>query len=70
MRRQPDPGDRRKNVVALTEPGRTTLRRAVAASQQAESRFLGSMPAGQAAALKEALRELAFPASGNPGSRG
>lgn len=64
VHRRRDPGDRRRNVVALTNAGRTTLRRASQAGDQVEQRFLGSLSEEQAAVLKDALRTVAFPASG------
>lgn len=64
VQRRRDSDDRRKNVVALTEAGRTTLRRASGAADEAERRFLGSLSDDEAAKLKEALRAVAFPAPG------
>ena len=61
VRRQRDPDDRRKNVVALTEAGRTTLRAASRASDEAERRYLGPLSGDGGARLKEALRAVAFP---------
>jgi DNA-binding MarR family transcriptional regulator len=63
VQRRPDPDDRRKNVVLLTEAGRTTLRGAAAATEQAERRFLASLPGDQSATFTEALRAVAFPDS-------
>jgi DNA-binding MarR family transcriptional regulator len=63
VERKKDPVDRRKNVVALTEAGRATLAAAVRASEDAERRFLLPLSAGQGAALKAALRAVAFPAA-------
>jgi DNA-binding MarR family transcriptional regulator len=62
VRRQRDPADRRKNVVVLTETGRTTLTAATTASEAAERQFLSPLPPAQAAALRTALRAVAFPA--------
>jgi DNA-binding MarR family transcriptional regulator len=64
VQRRQDPDDRRKNVVALTEAGRTTLRAATAATEQAERRFLAPLPDADAAAFAEALRAVAFPDPG------
>jgi DNA-binding MarR family transcriptional regulator len=61
VQRRRDPDDRRKNVVTLTEAGRTTLRQASRAGDEAERRFLSALPGDQAALLKEALRAVAFP---------
>jgi DNA-binding MarR family transcriptional regulator len=63
VQRQRDPDDRRKNVVALTETGRTTLRAATRALDQAERRFLGPLSGEQAARLKQALRAVSFAGS-------
>jgi DNA-binding MarR family transcriptional regulator len=62
LQRRRDPDDRRKNVVALTEPGRITLRRAARAGDEAERRFLAALSGDEAEALKQALRVVAFPA--------
>jgi len=62
VQRRQDPGDRRKNVVALTGAGRTTLRAASSASAEAERLFLGSLPGDEATQLRQALRVVAFPA--------
>ncbi|HMH89519.1 MAG TPA: MarR family transcriptional regulator [Streptosporangiaceae bacterium] len=61
VQRRQDPADRRRNVVALTPAGAATLDGASRATQEAERRFLGSLPAPQAAAFREALRAVAFP---------
>src|SRR5262245_51396321 len=46
VQRRRDPDDRRKNVVALTGAGRTTLREASRASAEAERVFLGPLSDG------------------------
>ncbi|HEU5419846.1 MAG TPA: MarR family winged helix-turn-helix transcriptional regulator [Streptosporangiaceae bacterium] len=61
VRRQRDPADRRKNVVVLTGDGRQTLAAAKEASDAAERQFLSPLPPAQAAALRAALRAVAFP---------
>jgi DNA-binding MarR family transcriptional regulator len=61
VERQQDPDDRRKNVVVLTDAGRTTLRQANAATSEAEQRFLGSLSDDESATLKKALQAIAFP---------
>jgi DNA-binding MarR family transcriptional regulator len=66
VERRPDPDDRRKNVVVLTEAGRTTLGQATAATRKAERRFLGSLSDDESAALKKALQAVAFPGPGEP----
>jgi DNA-binding MarR family transcriptional regulator len=68
VQRRQDPDDRRKNVVALTEVGRTTLRQATQATDGAERRFLGSLSDEQTAQLRVALRVITFPASDGPPS--
>jgi DNA-binding MarR family transcriptional regulator len=70
VQRRRDPGDRRKNVVTLTEAGRATVRKASSAGEQAERRFLSPLSDDETARLKEALRAVAFPAPGKPASLG
>jgi len=60
VERRPDSRDRRKNVVALTEAGRTTLDWAIRAVDEAERRFLGPLSDDEAAAFRETLRTAAF----------
>jgi DNA-binding MarR family transcriptional regulator len=62
VQRRPDAADRRRNVVAVTPDGRATLDGASAAARDAERRFLGALPGREAAALRRALRAVAFPA--------
>jgi DNA-binding MarR family transcriptional regulator len=57
--RRPDPADRRRNVVELTSAGRTTLRAATRASDQAERRLLGELDDTEAAQLRSLLRRIA-----------
>jgi len=66
VQRRQDPGDRRRNVVALTDAGRTTLRSATGASAEAERLYLGSLSDDEAAQLRRALRAVAFPAPAEP----
>jgi len=63
VQRRQDPDDRRKNVVLLTEAGRTTLRGATAATEQAERRFLASLSGDRSVAFTAALHAVAFPDS-------
>jgi DNA-binding MarR family transcriptional regulator len=58
VRRRQDPGDRRRNVVELTDVGRDTVRRAAALAAQAEQAFLSPLTGADAARLKELLRAL------------
>ena len=60
VQRRPDARDRRKNVVALTEAGRTTLEGATRAVDEAERRFLGPLSDDEAAAFRAALRTAAL----------
>jgi DNA-binding MarR family transcriptional regulator len=69
VQRRRDPDDRRKNVVALTETGRTTLRGASQAAEEAERRFLAPLSGDQIGGLREALRAVAFAVPGQPVSR-
>jgi DNA-binding MarR family transcriptional regulator len=69
VQRRRDPDDRRKNVVALTEAGRTTVREASRAAGEAERHFLGPLTGPQIAGLKQALRATAFSVPGQPVSR-
>ncbi len=61
VQRRQDPDDRRKNVVVLTDAGRTTLRAASAATEEAERRFLAPLPGADGVSFTEALRAVAFP---------
>lgn len=58
----------RRNVVALTDAGRTTLRQASSAGAEAERLFLGPLSGDEATQLKQALRAIAFPDPVKPGS--
>jgi DNA-binding MarR family transcriptional regulator len=70
VQRRQDPGDRRKNVVALTGAGRTTLREASRAGAEAERLFLGPLSGDEATRLTQTLRAIAFPAPVKPVSHG
>jgi DNA-binding MarR family transcriptional regulator len=59
--RRPQEGDRRRNVVELTETGRDTLRRASAAATEAERQFLALLSPAAAAQFTRALRALVPP---------
>lgn len=53
--RRPDPRDRRRNVIELTEPGAETLRRATKASDEAERRLLTALTQTEAVQLRKLL---------------
>ena len=58
VQRRPDLDDRRKNVVELTDAGRSVVRQAAKAGEQAERDFLGPLSAAEAAQFKKMLRVL------------
>ncbi|CAG6399123.1 MarR family transcriptional regulator [Streptomyces cocklensis] len=58
--RRPDPDDRRRNVVVLTAKGADTLKRATAASDAAERRFLAPLAAADATRFRAALQAVAL----------
>ena len=58
VQRRQDPDDRRKNVVELTDAGRSAVRQAAEAVEQAERDFLGPLSAAEAAQFKKMLRVL------------
>lgn len=64
VERRPDPADRRRNVIAMTSPGRETTRKAAEMSGEAERSFLEPLSAEDAATVRRALRLLAFPDGG------
>lgn len=61
--RRPQEGDRRRNVVELTQAGRETVRRAGEAAAEAEREFLAPLAPAAAAEFVEALRTLVPPPS-------
>ena len=69
VQRRRDPDDRRKNVVVLTDAGRTTLREASSASAEAERLFLSRLSGDEATLLRRVLREVAFPSPLKPACR-
>ncbi|TMR16497.1 MarR family transcriptional regulator [Nonomuraea turkmeniaca] len=56
--RRPDPGDRRRNIVELTEHGRETLDGALRAVDAAEEAFLAGLPEDDAQLLRDLLDRL------------
>jgi DNA-binding MarR family transcriptional regulator len=56
--RHPDPGDRRRNVVALTDAGRRALAKGVEASDEAEAQLLGALDASERTQLRALLARL------------
>lgn len=56
--REPDPADRRRNVVALTEAGRTALKSATAASDKAERQLLADLSPTEAQRLRDLLARV------------
>lgn len=57
--RRPDPADRRRNVVELTEVGQKVLASATRASDQAEQQLLADLGKADAARLRELLGRIA-----------
>lgn len=56
--RQPDPADRRRNIIELTEPGRKVFRDADDAYQAAEKELLAPVDAASGAQLRTTLQQL------------
>lgn len=54
--RAPHPGDRRRNVIAMTTQGRATLSAAMGAWDEAERAFLAALSQEEALQLRRALR--------------
>jgi len=59
--RRPDETDRRRNVIELTDAGRTTLREATRASDEAERRLLAELDDAEAAQFRSLLRRIGAP---------
>ena len=57
--RRADSGDRRRNVLELTEDGQAALARAVRASDEAERQFLAELDDTESAQLRTLLTRLA-----------
>jgi DNA-binding MarR family transcriptional regulator len=58
--RRADTGDRRRNVVELTDAGKTALGRAVRASDEAERQLLAELDDAESAQLRALLSRLAL----------
>ncbi|GAB2471749.1 MarR family winged helix-turn-helix transcriptional regulator [Jatrophihabitans fulvus] len=58
LARLADPADRRRNVVALTDAGRTALRKARAASDRAERELLAELSPAEARQLRDVLSRI------------
>jgi DNA-binding MarR family transcriptional regulator len=56
--RQPQPDDRRKNIVRLTSKGRNAMRRGARLIDDCEQRFLATLSQADAEQLKDALAEV------------
>ncbi|MHA6695179.1 MarR family winged helix-turn-helix transcriptional regulator [Homoserinimonas sp. A520] len=61
VRREPDPGDRRANVVVATEDGLALYRRAKVSAREAERGLHRELTAADREQLAALLRTLAFP---------
>jgi hypothetical protein len=55
-----DPGDRRRNVVELTDAGQDITRQAARTGEQAERTFLSPLSVGEAQQFKKTLRALLY----------
>lgn len=64
IRREPDPADRRANVVVATDDGRAVLAVAAASARSAEVALHVGLSAAERAQLTELLRRIAFPGAG------
>jgi DNA-binding MarR family transcriptional regulator len=58
VRRQPDPADRRRNVVELTEQGATAYDAAMVAYREAENTFLAALGPAASAQFRRTLQAL------------
>src|SRR5690349_13866211 len=61
VERRPDPADRRRNVVVLTDPGRKALKGAKAASDKAERELLAALSPAEAGQLRDLLSRVVDP---------
>lgn len=58
VERRPDAGDRRRNVVVLTDAGQATLEQATRASDEAERALLAALDDREAAQLRALLARI------------
>ena len=58
VQRQPDPGDRRRNLIHLTASGQTALTQGTLAAQKAEQQFLSALSPVEQEAFKSMLRRI------------
>lgn len=58
VERRPDPSDRRRNIVALTDTGTSALIGGARATDLAEEAFLAQLGAGDGVRLREMLQAL------------
>lgn len=65
LEREPDPGNRRQILIALTGKGRSTVRQATERRRAEIARIVAAMPQGQRAGLIRALRAFSE-AGGEP----
>ncbi|WP_027860058.1 MarR family winged helix-turn-helix transcriptional regulator [Marmoricola sp. URHB0036] len=69
LSRQPDPADRRRNVVVLTSAGRRALKDAKAASDRAERELLADLSSTEARQLRALLARIVASSSSPAPSR-
>ena len=64
--RRPHAEDRRRNVVDVTPAGRSTLKRAIRASDRAEEQLLAELDDSESAQLRSLLGRVVSSAAGTP----
>lgn len=69
LARQPDPADRRRNVVVLTNAGRRALKDAKTASDRAERELLADLSPQEAGQLRALLARVVATSSSSAPSR-
>ncbi len=65
VERSPDPGDRRKNAVTITEAGRTLVGTCAAAARAANDELLAALSAAERELFTDLLRRVAGVAAGS-----